>query len=179
VWSLLLLQGGSGLALRALAFAFSGEEDTKRLGKQVSGGVQGGMRDTREMKQIRETLRFVLAGSIPADHKRILIEALTQSLQAAEEAERTAELQKKTPQHWRPEETAIMESLLRGKLVNSWQQADETLMRLSSELQRLPEEIRKKAIELDLGAAVDYAMAKIQRAAIVAQQGIDDRSSSR
>jgi hypothetical protein len=137
------------------------------------------MRDTANITQIRDTLRFVLVGSIPADHKRILIEALTQALRAADEAERVLESQKRTPQPWQPEETTVVESFLRGKLVSSWQQADEVLMRLSNQLHRPPEEVRKKAIELDLGAAVDYAMAKTQRAAIVDRQGIDDRSSSR
>jgi hypothetical protein len=137
------------------------------------------MRDTRDITQIRETLRFVLAGSIPADHKRILIEALTQALRIAEEAVRDLELQKRTSQPWRPDETTVIESFLQGKLVSSWQQADEVLMRLSSELHRPPEEVRRKAIELDLGAAVDYAMAKTQRAAIIDRQSIDDRSSSR
>ena len=137
------------------------------------------MRDTRDITEIRETLRFVLAGSIPADHKRILIEALTQALRAAAEAERIVELQKKTSQQWQPDETSVIESSLRGKLVSSWQQADEVLMRLSNALHRTPEEVRRKAIELDLGAAVDYAMAKIQRAAIIDRQSIDDRSSSR
>jgi hypothetical protein len=137
------------------------------------------MRDTSNITQIRETLRFVLAGSIPADHKRILIEALTQALRAADEAERVLDLQKRVSQPWRPDETTMIESFLRGKLVSSWQQADEVLMRLSNELHRSPEEIRRKAIELDLGACVDYAIAKTQRAAIVDRQSIDDRSSSR
>jgi hypothetical protein len=41
------------------------------------------MRDARDITAIRETLRFVIEGEIPAQHKAILIDALAQALRAA------------------------------------------------------------------------------------------------
>jgi hypothetical protein len=128
------------------------------------------MRDTRDITAIRETLRFVIDGEIPAQHKAILIDALAQALRAADETRRSAEIQGMTSEEWRPEEALVVEDALRGKVANSWQHADEVLMRLARGLHRRHDDVRRKATELGLGAAVDYALAKAKGARAIGHE---------
>ena len=118
------------------------------------------------MTAIRETLRYVIDSQIPAQHKAIVIDALAQALRAADDAQRSREIQGMTSEEWRPEEAVMIDAALRGKVAISWQHADEVLMRLARGLHRRHDDVRRKATELGHGAAVDYALAKAKAAAI-------------
>jgi hypothetical protein len=121
------------------------------------------MPDTPDIAAIRDTLQFVVASDIPAQHKRILLDAITQALRAAEAVEHRVGTQQKISENWDTDEAQAVETFLRGKVAISWQHADEVLMRLAGELHRTPADVRTKATELGLGAAVDYALAKAGR----------------
>lgn len=120
------------------------------------------MQDTPDIAAIRDTLQFVIASDIPAQHRRILMEAVTQALRAAEAIGHGVETQARISENWDTKEAQIVETFLRGKIANSWQHADEVLMRLAGELHRTPADVRTKATELGLGVAVDYALVKAQ-----------------
>jgi hypothetical protein len=118
------------------------------------------MRPTREADEMREALQFLMHTQMPAQHKRVLLEALTGALREEEAAQVRAESQNLTNVEWRPHETEAVETALRGHLARSWQHGDEVLMRLAAELHRHPNDVRAKAGELGLGSGVDYALAK-------------------
>jgi hypothetical protein len=128
------------------------------------------MRDARDITAIRETLRFVIDSQIPAQHKAIVIDALAQALRAADDVKRSLEIQEMASEEWRPEEALMIEAALRGKVANSWQHADEVLMRLARGLHRRHDDVRRKATELGHGAAVDYALAKARRTAAIGDE---------
>jgi hypothetical protein len=114
----------------------------------------------RDIAALRETLQFVINLEIPAQHKRVLLEALTQALRAAEHAGDRDRAQQEQSEDWRAQETQLVESALRGKVAKSWQHADEALMQIAGQLRRAPDDVRRKATELGCGAAVDYALAR-------------------
>ncbi|MGH8178414.1 MAG: hypothetical protein ACREV5_19330, partial [Steroidobacter sp.] len=83
------------------------------------------MQDTRDSGALRDTLQFVAGSSIPAQHKSVLMDALTQALRAADHVDHCDEVQQKVTESWRTEEAQALEVFLQGKVANSWQQADE------------------------------------------------------
>jgi hypothetical protein len=122
--------------------------------------VQGTMRDTHEADAMRDALQYLIASDIPAQHKRVLMEAVTLALRTAGAAEDHAASMREASGEWLPHETTLIGSSLEGKIARSWQHADEILMRLSAELHRRPQDVRAKACELGLGRGVDYALAR-------------------
>lgn len=117
------------------------------------------MLDTQKVAAMRETLQFLVASDIPAQHKKILIDAVMQALRSEEAAGRLGAMQN-VSEPWQPHETQIVEDFLQGKVASSWQNADELLMRLAGELHRRPDDVRRKATELGVGVGVDYRQAK-------------------
>lgn len=105
-------------------------------------------------------MQYVLASDIPADHKAVIIETLTQTLRREESARIRQDAHDREREIWQPHETARLRARLEGKIANSWLQADELSMSVAAELQRDSREVRSKAIELGLGAGVDFAIAK-------------------
>lgn len=118
------------------------------------------MLDNPEAAALRETLQFLVASDMPAQHKRILMELVTQALRSGEAEVRRIDAVQKRGEQWQPHETQVVESFLQGKVARSWQHADEVLMRLAGELHREPGEVRRKATELGFGIGVDYRLAK-------------------
>ncbi len=114
---------------------------------------------------MRETLQFLIASDMAARHKGILLEALTQALRSKQAAQTRLSAVETAASAWEPEETSVVCDFLRDKAATSWQHADETVIRLAGELQRTREDVRRKAIELGLGAAVDYRLAKARATA--------------
>jgi hypothetical protein len=114
------------------------------------------MVSSHEPEALRATLQFLIASDIPSEHKTVLMEALTQALrnhiprQSVEPAAGP----------WQLHETTLLQAFLAGKSANSWQHADEMLMRLASDLHRQPGDVRAKATELGLGVGVDYRLAR-------------------
>lgn len=109
---------------------------------------------------LHAALRFVIASNMPSEHKAILIEVLTQAVRNDEAAELHREAVAQMNGEWQDHEIAQVKSFLQGRTAKGWQHADECLMQLAMQLHRAPASVRHKAIELGLGAAVDYRCAQ-------------------
>ena len=121
------------------------------------------MRDVQKLTAIRGTLQYVLSSDVPSEHKSILIDALTRMLRSEEEeveAQRQyrPELSMRT---WQDHELDHLDRSLSNRVAKSWQDADETLVLVASQLQRHSADVRVKAVERGFDAAVDFAVAKI------------------
>ena len=115
------------------------------------------MRDLQTAGAIRAALQYVISTEMPANHKAILIETLTEALRTRQAADEEPE---RGERPWQREESAHLESALRGRIAKSWQDADESLMHLALQLHRPPAEVRTMAAKLGVGPGVDYALAK-------------------
>ena len=119
------------------------------------------MRDVQKLTAIRGTLQYLLSSDVPSEHKSILIDALTRMLRSEEiEAQRQyrPELSMRT---WQDHELDHLDRSLTNRVAKSWQDADETLVLIASQLQRHSADVRVKAVERGFDAAVDFAVAKI------------------
>ena len=125
------------------------------------------MRDVQTPTAIRATLQYVLGIELPAEHKSILLEALTRLLRTQEGEEERQRTDKETSKAWEPHELAHLDRALDGRLAKSWQDADETLIHIASQLQRRSDEVRAKALERGFRTAVDFAAARVAAAARV------------
>lgn len=108
---------------------------------------------------LRETLQFLIQSDMPTDHKRILIEVVTQALYNKEAEERSGKASG-IIEEWGAPEMAVVAAFLQDKVARSWQNADELVLRLARELRRDPDDVRRKAVELGFGLGVDYRLAK-------------------
>jgi hypothetical protein len=61
---------------------------------------------------------------------------------------------------WREHEITHLKVFLQHRLAKSWQHADECLMQIAAQLHRDPRSVRDKAMQLGLGASVDYRCAR-------------------
>jgi hypothetical protein len=118
------------------------------------------MPDSNETVALREALQFLIASDMPMQHKRVLMETVTDALKAGQVAESRMATVQHVSLEWQPKDTEIVTAFLQNKVARSWQHADETLMWLASELHRRPDDVRTKAIELGLGMGIDYGLAK-------------------
>jgi hypothetical protein len=123
------------------------------------------MRDSQSLAALHAALRFAVTSDIPSDHKAEIINALTQVIRDEENAHSRARAAEQPGKSWEAHENDLLQSWLQGKVANSWQQADEFVMRLVAQLHRDPRDIRAKATALGLGAGVDYRLAKALRLA--------------
>jgi len=119
------------------------------------------MQDPRAPASIRAALQFLIASDMPFEHKAVMIDALTEALRTSLQPH--VAVGGVGP--WQVHETAQLQDFLEGKLANSWQHADELLMRVAAQLHRDPGDVRAKATELGFGAGVDYRLAKARAAA--------------
>lgn len=115
------------------------------------------MRNLQTPQALQAALQFLMTSDIPTEHKTVLIETVTQALRNLDSDRQAAE---EVPQQWHAAETAQLQGVLRGKVANSWQEADELSMHLAAQLHRDLYDIRAKATELGFGVAVDYRLAK-------------------
>jgi hypothetical protein len=106
-----------------------------------------------------------MASDSMSDHKALLIETLTQALRDDDRAESTRQAVAQAGAEWQEHEITQLKSFLQGRLARNWQHADEGVMQLAAQLHRDPRSVRDKAIQLGLGAAVDYRLAKALRQA--------------
>ena len=112
--------------------------------------------------QIRNTLEYVMASDIPAQHKSVLIEALTQALRKQLDADEEREQRvRQAAAPWQADEVAQLRKSLEGQVARSWQHADELAMRLALQLQRNVDDVRAKASELGLDASIRYRRASV------------------
>jgi hypothetical protein len=118
------------------------------------------MHDVQGTPAMQATLQYLLTSDIPAEHKGVLIEALTLAMRTKRKIERNQEEIDQQGAPWEPQEAMQLEFYLSGKIASSWQHADELLMQAASQLHRSARDVRAKATELGLGVAVDYSLAK-------------------
>jgi hypothetical protein len=121
------------------------------------------MRDVQSVAAIRGTLKYLLNSDVPSEHKSILIDALTRMLRVEEseaEAQRLSGSDHLT-RMWQDHELNHLDRSLNNRVAKSWQDADETLVLIASQLQRHSADVRVKAVERGFNAAVDFAVAKI------------------
>jgi hypothetical protein len=109
---------------------------------------------------ITSALQYVIGSDIPSEHRAVLIEALTQALRDEQTAHLRDQVAKQAGGTWQAHEVAQLQSFLEGKQARSWQQADEVLMHLATQLHRSREDVRAKAVELGYAASVDFRIAK-------------------
>jgi hypothetical protein len=118
------------------------------------------MRDVQSLAAIRATLQYLLNSDVPSEHKSILIDALTRMLRVEEaEVERLSGSEQAT-RSWQDHELNHLDRSLTNRVAKSWQDADETLVLIASQLQRHSADVRVKAVERGFNAAVDFAVAK-------------------
>jgi hypothetical protein len=111
--------------------------------------------------QLLSALQFLMTSDMPSEHKAVLIETVTHVLREHDTAEiRSNQAAAQATTEWQAHETTQLRAQLDGRIANSWQQADETALRLASQLRRHPLDIRAKAVELGFGVAVDFRLAK-------------------
>jgi hypothetical protein len=118
------------------------------------------MQDSRRSAALHAALRFVIASETGAEHKPILIDVLTQALRDDETAELRRHAVAQSSEEWQEHEIAQLTAFLKDRLARNWQHADESVMHLAAQLHRDPGSVRDKAMQLGLGASVDYRYAK-------------------
>ena len=107
---------------------------------------------------LRGALALLPDMNIPAQYKRVIIEAVETAVRVAEAGD--APVLQPGAGEWQPHEVQLVEEFLKGKIAANWQHADERLMHLAGVLHRSREDIKNKASELGLGVGVDYRQAK-------------------
>jgi hypothetical protein len=115
-----------------------------------------------QVDALRETLQYLVSSDIPGEHKRVLIGAVTDSLRQQEKEDRRIETTQHDVADWQPDEIKALQDFLQGKVAHGWQHADELLMRVSRQLHRGIEDVRRKATELGFASAIDYRVARQQ-----------------
>jgi hypothetical protein len=118
------------------------------------------MREIQTPAAIRATLQYVLGSEFPAEYKAIVIDALTHFLRYSEQEDDQRRVIERESRAWQPHEISHLDRSLTGKMAKSWQDADETLILISSQLHRRSAEVRAKALERGFTAALDFAAAK-------------------
>lgn len=118
------------------------------------------MQDSRRPAALHAALQFVISSDIPAEHKATLIEVLTQSLRDGDASELRRQAAAQASEKWQEHEILELKAFLQDRIAKSWQHADECVMHLAARLHRSPQSVREKAIELGLGASVDYRYAR-------------------
>lgn len=109
---------------------------------------------TYDLSAIREALQYLAASGVPVQHKKIMTAVLEEALANALQTHAG---------DWQPADMQIITDALQGRVAISWQHADELLFKLSGQLHRSPDEVKKKAVEAGFGAGVDYWQAKKAR----------------
>lgn len=121
------------------------------------------MRTSDSNDEMQAALRFLLASDMPADHKRVLIEVVTDALRRLDASDRRQEAEQRECRPWEESEMALIATFLEGKTARSWQHADELLMSLAAQLHRELNDVRDKASAAGFGAAVDFKLARQNR----------------
>ncbi len=113
---------------------------------------------------LREALQLLITSDMQAEPKRLLIEAVMDTLAAREAAIVAHNSVQKVEAAWQPAEIELAAAFLKDKVASSWQNADELVTHLANQLRRNAHDVRVKAIELGLGMGVDYRLARIKNA---------------
>lgn len=127
------------------------------------------MRDVQSLAAIRATLKYLLNSDVPSEHKSILLDALTRMLRVEEAEAQRLSGSEDARRSWQEHELTHLDRSLTNRVAKSWQDADETLVLIASQLQRHSADVRGKAVERGFNAAVDFAVAKAIRATRAAE----------
>lgn len=123
------------------------------------------MQDSHRSAALHEALRFVIASSDLSDHKATLIDVLLQALRDDEAAQSRRQAGAQTHREWQEQEVLLLKSFLKDRVARNWQDADESVMHLATQMHRDPRSVRDKATEVGLGAAVDCRVWRASRQA--------------
>jgi hypothetical protein len=118
------------------------------------------MSNTPRTEATVTALQCLISSDLPAGHKRVLIEAVTQALRMQQQQDDEIAESERDSGAWQESEEQELSLSLQGKSVKSWQQADEAVQRIAHRLQRNASDVRSKAMELGYGVSVNYALAK-------------------
>jgi len=118
------------------------------------------MQDSPRTAALHAALKFVITSSTLSDHKATLIDALLSALRADETAELRLRTIAQAYPEWQEHEVLLLEAFLKDRVPKTWQDADESVMHLATQLHRDPRSVRDKAMEVGLGASVDYSLAR-------------------
>lgn len=112
---------------------------------------------------LRSTLQYTKSSTIPSDHKVLLIALLTEALRHQQEQDTKSAALENAAKPWQEADSAMVRSSLAGKVATSWQHADEMLALLVAKLGRESQSqyVRSRAIELGVGAGVDFRLARV------------------
>ena len=121
------------------------------------------MHDSARSATLYAALKFVTGSSALSEHRSILVEVLLQALRDEEATELNRQEVAREFREWQHDEIALLQVFLKDRVAKSWQDADEIVMRLATQLQRNPRSVREKATEVGLGISVDYGMSKSRR----------------
>ena len=105
---------------------------------------------------MQATLRFLLSSDMPAEHKRLLIELVTDALRRRDAKEAHDHALQRDMKPWADDEVAQIAAYLNGKTARSWQHADEMVVALASQLHRDARDVREKAADIGFNAAVAF-----------------------
>jgi hypothetical protein len=117
------------------------------------------MQDTPSVAALRSTLQYTKSSTMPADHKVVLLDLLTQAIRDRQAQETQSSLDN-AAKPWEEADTLMLQSFLEGKVATSWQHADELLVFVASRLGREPSYVRSRATDFGLGAGVDFRLAR-------------------
>ncbi len=102
---------------------------------------------------------------MPAHYKTLLTDVVTESLREAERGHELPAASREPESVWSADEVQILTTNLQGRRALSWQHADEITNGCAAQLHRSMDDVRKKAVELGMGAGVDYRFARALAAA--------------
>lgn len=108
-------------------------------------------------------LKFVTGSTVLSEHKTIVIDVLLQALRDEDVTELHRQEAAQEFREWRDDEIALLGVLLKDRVAKNWQDADESVMHLATQLHRDPRSVREKATEIGFGASVDYTITKTCR----------------
>jgi hypothetical protein len=119
------------------------------------------MHTEKWIDQLRATLDYLNSGDIAEEHRKTLMRATEAALlDATEELERHQSTENDGKQWKDAEIEALRGCLMEGGMAKNYQTADDNLATASARLKRSEKAVKRKAIELGLGAHVNYWLAR-------------------
>jgi hypothetical protein len=93
---------------------------------------------------------------IPAAHRHVIIRALESDREHSLDALADQERMERDGTRWAEADIEILMDTLEGRVANSWAEEKYHLAMAAERLHRSAAKVKRKAIELGLGQAVDY-----------------------
>jgi hypothetical protein len=116
---------------------------------------------SRRIDGLRAARDWAETAQIPPDHRHVVILSLESERERSLDALANQERTERDGHRWTDEDIQILTSTLGEKIATSWALETYHLEMASERLGRSPKAIKRKAIELNLGPAVDYWLNRI------------------